>query len=323
MSRNSSRASAAILVATLSILFPLGEHFRVGGHRDFGLAWFGARAMLHGIDPYPLVGPGRPFDWDWHLYYPATTMVVVLPLALLPELMATLAFVWISAALLTYALTERGWERIWILPSAAFIVAVRAAQWSPIFSAAYLLAPLAAILIAKPTLGAAIVAGSPSLRTLSFAVFGGVVLLTVSLALLPSWPAEWFELIRRQSDLGPPVAWTGGVFILLALFRWRLPEARLLAGMGLVPLTASWYEALPLLLIGKTKRECQVLSMISSLGYILQISFVRHGFIERQQVRALMLVFCFAPALFVVLRRPNLTPAAETSALDEKASPRV
>jgi len=307
MSRNKLRIAAVILVATTATLFRYAEYVRAHGrHGDFGEVWFGARSLLHGIDPYPLVGPGRVYDWPWGLYYPATAIAAVLPLGLLPEVMATMIFVWISAALLTFGLTARGWERMWILPSAAFLVAARAAQWSPLYSAAYVLPPVALILSAKPTLGLAVVAGARSLITIRFAAIGTILLLALSFVLIPSWPQEWIRAVQA-TELRPAVAWPGGVLVLLALVRWRQPEARLLVALACVPSTASWYEALPLLLVGQTKRECQLLSLISSAGYIAQGFFLTsEGFIEIPRIRILMLLFCYLPALVVVLRRSRL-----------------
>jgi hypothetical protein len=318
-SLNKTRLAVAIVVATIATIFSYAEHLRLPGRSsDFGIVWFGARSLLHGVDPYPLVGPGRAFNWEWHLYYPATSMVATLPLGLLSETTASLAFVWVSAALLTYGLTREGWTRIWILPSAAFISAARSAQWSPLYCAAYLMPPLAWMLSAKPTLGVAVAASARTLRTIKFATIGTIVLFVVSIVLLPRWPAEWIAIVRQQNDLAPAIAWTGGGFILLAALRWRLPEARLLLAMGLVPTTAAWYEALPLLLIGKSKRECQALSLISSIGYILQGMFLnKEGFIERGHIRVLMLLFCYAPPLWVVLRRHNVSPMAEDHAFHE------
>lgn len=320
MSRNKIRIGVAMLVASIASLFTYAEFLRSQRHSDFGHVWFAARSLLHGIDPYPLIGPGKAFNWDWPLYYPATSMAAVLPLGLLPELVATLTFVWISAGLMTYALSKNGWERIWILPSAAFIVAARAAQWSPIYCAAYLMPPLAWMLSAKPTLGLAVVTGVGSLRTIKYATAGFIVLVIVSLALLPSWPAEWMKAVSHDVGMRPAFTWPFGAFVLLAALRWRLPEARLLFVMGCVPTTASWYEALPLLLVGRTKRECQALSLISSVGYVLQGAFLTtQGFVEPRHTRPLMLAFCYLPALFVVLRRPSTSRSSNSGAIANDA----
>lgn len=312
MTRTMKRIAVAIAVATAAALFTYAEHLRTHGHHsDFGVVWFGARSLLHGINPYPLVGPGLAFDWDFQLNYPATAMAAVLPLGLLPELAGTLIFVWLSAALLAYALTENGWERLWILPSAAFIVAARSAQWSPLYSAAYLLTPLAWMVSAKPTLGAVVIAAVPSRPRIRFAVVGSAALLLISLALLPTWPMEWIRVVR-PNEFSPAITWFGGPFILLSILRWKLPEARLLLAMGLIPTTASWYEALPLLLIGRTKRECQVLSLVSSVGYIAQGPlFSNQEFGDIPRTRALMLAFCYLPAVLVVLRHPSTPERAQ------------
>lgn len=316
MSRRRIRVAVAVAVGTVATAFQYAEQIRTHGrHSDFGVTWFGARSLLSGTDPYPLVGARPPFDPALHLNYPATSMVAVLPLGLLPELAATLIFVGISSALLAYALSEKGWERMWMLPSAAFIVAVRMAQWSPIYSAAYLMPSLAWMLSVKPTLGFAVAVAAPSRRLIKFAAVGSMVLLAVSVAMLPAWPKEWLHTVQ-PNEFPPAVTWSGGQFILLALLRWRAPEARLLLAMGCIPITPAWYEALPLLLIGRTKRECQMLSLLSSVGYLLQGPlFASQEIVNIHLRRGLLLAFCYGPALLVVLRRPNVRAAARMSPL--------
>ncbi|HUQ18634.1 MAG TPA: hypothetical protein VM099_03385 [Gemmatimonadaceae bacterium] len=311
MSRNKIRVAASILVASIATGLAYAELVRTHGrHSDFGVVWFGARALLHRTNPYPLVGPGLTFDW-FGLNYPATAMAAVLPLGLLPELVATLIFVWISTALLTYVLTRSGWQRIWILPSAAFIIAARTAQWSPLYSAALLMPGLGWMLAAKPTLGLAVAAAVPSRRLLINALVGTIVLVVVSLALLPQWPYEWLHSVK-PGEFTPVIMWPGGFVALLALLRWRMPEARLLIAMACVPVTPAWYETLPLLLIGKTKRECQLLSLVSSLGYIVQGAFLTNeGFVELPYTRPLIVAFCYLPPLIVVLRRRDFMPAPQ------------
>ena len=75
---------------------------------DFGQSWFGAQALLHGANPYALIGPGLQYDWPWKLFYPATSMVIALPLSFFPEAVATFLFVAVSSALLAYAVTKNG-----------------------------------------------------------------------------------------------------------------------------------------------------------------------------------------------------------------------
>ena len=303
-----SRLCVAALIATLGSMFTLAEHLRLPDRpSDFGIVWFGARSLLKGVSPYALVGPGRAYNWDWELLYPATAMIVAMPFAILPEPAAAIAFVWISTALLAYALTARGWDLLFLFPSAAFIVAARSAQWSPLLSAAFLTPSLAFILAAKPNVGAALTLAAGSPRAVRNAAIGAAILTLVSLALLPSWPRDWLVALAGSSHFSAPIMRFGGVFVLLALLRWRRPEARLIVALACVPQTGSWYEALPLLLVAATKRESQVLSIVSSIGF-LTIPFIVHGQPEAEfnrQVSTIMVAFAYLPATIVVLRRPN------------------
>lgn len=314
------------MIATLATLFPLAEHFRLPGRpTDFGLAWFGARSLLYGIDPYPLVGPGRVYNWDWELLYPANAMVLAIPLAWMPEIAAASVFVWVSSACLAYGVTDRSWDRLFIFPSSAFIVAVRAAQWSPLFSAAICIPWLGFVLSAKPNVGVAIGLAVYSKKATVNAIIGAVVVTAISLVLLPTWPRAWLTALSSYHPLIPLMR-PGGFVILVALLRWRRPEARLILLLACVPQTGSWYEALPLLLVATTRRETQMLSLVSSLGYLLIPAFLIRGQPEAQfnaQVSALIVAFAYLPAAIVVLRRPNEGPLPGWISLFRRSSASV
>jgi len=304
MTRNKLRIAVAGGVGVIAAAFRYAEHIRIkGAHSDFGAVWFGARSLLRGVNPYPLVGPGRVFDWDFHLNYPATAFVAAMPFALFPEVVASILFVFISSAALAYAITRDDWNRIWILPSACFIVAARAAQWSPLYCASMFLPILGLILSAKPTLGAVTLASQYSKPSWRCVLAGAAVLGITSLILAPGWPAAWMGVVQ-PGEFQPVFLWPGGVVGLLAAFRWRQPEGRMVLAMSVVPITASWYEALPLLLAARTKRETQILSLISSCGYLAQ-GFFSPGaeFVPVRYTKILLVIFCYVPALFVVLRR--------------------
>lgn len=302
------RIIVAFCIATVAAVFPLMEHVRLPNRpSDFGLVWFGARSLLSGVNPYVLVGPGLAFNWDWReLLYPATSFVLATPLSWLPEYIAAATFVWISAGLLAYGVSATGWHRLFLFPSSAFIVAARAAQWSTLFSAAFCLPWLAFVLCAKPNLGLAIALASPSRRLLKTAIAGGIVLSIVSLLLFPTWPRWWLAALSGSHVLVPLLR-PGGIIILLALLRWKRPEARLVVFLACMPQTGSWYEALPLLLVGQSRRECQLLSLTSSMGYLLILALI-HGQPEAQfnrEVSSLMVAFAYLPATIAVLRKPN------------------
>lgn len=302
-----ARLAVALIIATTAVLFPIAEHLRAPEQpSDLGIVWFGARALLAGVNPFPLVGPGRWYEWDWGLFYPATAMVAALPLAWLTEAWATSIFVWISSAALAFAATRDNWNRVWIFPSAAFIISARTGQWSTILSASFLATALSWIWICKPTTGLAMALATGSRRALKIATLGAILLLIVSLGMLPDWPRQWFDVISGPRELSPPVTRAGGFAILLALLRWRRSEARLLVALALMPLTAVWYEALPLLLVASTKRENQVLSMISSIGFVSQYFFESvPNVVTSHNTGVLMNAFCYLPATLMVLRRPN------------------
>ena len=52
-----------------------------------------------------------------------------------------------------------------------------------------------------------------------------------------------------MTHIRPPLLYWGGPLMLLALLRWRRPEARLLAALSCVPHTPELYESLYLFLV--------------------------------------------------------------------------
>ena len=287
-----------------------GRHVTMPNHSgDFGLAWFGARAMIGGKNPYQLVGPGLEYNWPWPLVYPATSFVAALFVSWLPHLTAILVFVFISSALLAWSVTANGWFRLPMFGSAPFVVAAGAAQWSPLFTAAMTIPVLAFFFAAKPTIGIAMaVAGSR--RVQIWAIAGAVVLGAASLILFPSWPLLWLRQLHFAVQMAPPVLRYGGPFILLALLRWRLPEARLILALACIPQVGSWYEALPLFLVPATYRETMVLAMASSIGFLLGEQ--RPDGLSESQINgfvgSLMIATVYLPAIVMLLRRADVVP---------------
>jgi hypothetical protein len=147
------------------------------------------------------------------------------------------------------------------LLSANLLNAVVQGQWSPLLTAAAVLPPLTWIWVAKPTVGAALFAAFPSRR----AVVGGLVVLLLSLLVFPTWPLRWLDAIRESNHMAP-VARAGGFVLLLALVRWRQPEARLLVALACVPQTIGLYETLPLFLIPKSRWQGYFLAVMSYLA---------------------------------------------------------
>lgn len=305
--RRAQRVIAAIVVGAVAALVHYVKIKAVPDHPgDFGLAWFGARAMLHGGNPYELIGPGLVYDWPWRLIYPLTAMAAALPFALLPQTPATLVFVFASGALLAYSVTRNHWYPLLMCTSAAFLIAAGAAQWSPLFTAAIGLPPLALFFAAKPTVGFALaIAGSRSVR--KFAVIGAAILMAVSLMLFPRWPVEWYRSLSTATQVAPPLLRFGGPAVLIALLRWRRWDARLIVALACVPQTGSWYEILPLFLVPANATEMMALVAISSSGWLMQdlVMTAANETQYNQQVGAMMVALGYLPTVIMVLRRPN------------------
>jgi hypothetical protein len=286
----------------------LTRHYAPDARTDFSAVWNGARLLASGENPYELIGPDRPIVYDFRLHYPATSLVPFITLVWLKEFSADLVFVFSSAALLAFGATKENWNRIWIFPSAAFIVAARAGQFSPLIAAGYFLPLAAALLPIKPTTGFAVLTSWRSRRVWIAAGAVGLAILAISLVLQPGWLNDWLAVVLASRDQVSPVRALGGFVLLLSALRWKQREARLLLFLALVPQVQSWYEALLPMLVARTKTECQILSMVSSLGYLLMIPLVMMSptrELARSTVGDMMVAFAYLPALIVLLRRPK------------------
>jgi hypothetical protein len=294
-------ALAAALAAGVTLLLA-AQH--PGQARDFDQFWVAARALLSGHSPYGLIGPGRPFDWRWPFVYPLSSALVVVPLSALPVVVARACFVGLSVGLLAYA--RRGILLLPLLVSQPFVNALWNAQWSPLLTAAILLPGLAWLAIVKPQTGVAILAYKPARRTMWIAVAGAAALCSLATVLQPGWIREWLEVLRSAPPHVPPILRPGGFVLLLAIFRLRLPEGRLLLVLALMPQTAMWYTALPLFLIPKTLAEGTILAGLSQIAFLLTaVVPVGPSWPEQERlVGLLMLGALYIPCLIMVLRRP-------------------
>jgi hypothetical protein len=265
---------------------------------DFDYLWTAGNAVWHGADPYSAVREAmQQGTLHYPFYYPGTAAVLVAPFGAFPHRLAVSLFTAMGMALL--ALSVRGWRR-WILVSAPALEAILIGQWSPWLTAAVGLPWLGAVWAAKPTIGITLFAGWPS----RWAFAGGMAVLAISLVLLPHWPGEWIAAIRATPHYKAPIQRVGGVLLLLALLRWRRPEARMLGLLALMPHTTGVYEQLPLLLIPQTPKAFGLLLGLSYLAALLvytQNTFGPSvaGTLDAQWPYFLVLVYL--PALAMVL----------------------
>jgi hypothetical protein len=312
-----ARLAVAAFIAVLSGAFFWGGSSSPVYSSDLDQVWYASRALLRGLDPYSAVGPGTEFDKGFPLYYPLPAIIGFLPLALLPLQAARLAFVTGSAALLAYAITSDGWHRLPIFLSGAYLASLAGVQWSPLLTAAFLLPWLGPVLLFKPNMGLALLLASERRSLALWFMLGGGTLLLVSLAFDPGWVGRWLASVCSAPHFSPPVLYPGGFLVLLALLRWRRPEARLLVAMACVPHTTLAYEALPLLLIAANWKESLLLTALSFVTLFIQFTLDSRVAADDplaltafsdwvHSVGTFMVVLLYIPATFIVLRRPNM-----------------
>ena len=283
---------------------------------DFTQLWAGARVLLAGGNPYAAVGPGRAYEWNFPLLYPLPAVLAAVPFSLLPLRLADPLFVAAGAGALAWALTRERLDnpRLLLFASAAYLFALQTSQWSPLLTAAALQPTLGFLLACKPTLAIALLVAFPSRRSVLAAMvfFGGSILL------FPWWPLEWLRQLPAAHHMAPQALSFRGALLLLALWRWREPKARLLVAMGCVPHTPLLYEALPLFLIPRTAVQASVLcalSVIVGVGARSQAPFATFdewASASRAWIGWLLYLPCLAMVLFD--RTPDRATASSREA---------
>ncbi len=287
---------------------------------DFTQPWAAARIFLQGENPYAQIGPGRAFEHEFPLIYPATSAVVAMPFAWAPPRLADALFIGIGAALLAWALTRHtfGNPQLLVFASFAMMVAAQTVQWSPALTAAALMPWLGFLFACKPTIGLAMLVAYPSRVAVLSA--GAFALLTV--AIWPWWVPTWLSLLPAATHMSAPVMRWGGPLILLALLKWRRPEARLLTVLACVPQTPVLYEVVPLFLLVHTFREGTLLIVLTALvGQIVGHTAAGTDYHTWMAINGRWMVWLvYLPCTAMVLRRPNEGLTLEWSAFARAAA---
>lgn len=302
------RLVVALLIATVAGAIHYFRSADYGGVSDFTTLWYGGRLLSWRVDPYTLVGPHLTIGTASALYYPAPALVAVIPFTILPFQWAGTLFVFISSLLLGYSATHDGWQRLPIFPSLVFVNSAQLGQWSIVMAAALFLPMLNFLAVVKPQSSLPVVGSATSRTAWVSAIAGAAMLLAISFALVPGWPASWWSVLTATDYFHPPIATFGGAAIALVLLRWRRPEAWLVLIAACTPQTWYPYNGLLLLLVAFTYREACTLSLISSVGWLLSYVFLVGGWRSDETRHAqfnLLIALGYLPAVIVVLRRPN------------------
>jgi hypothetical protein len=255
---------AASLGAIMVLLYVLHTPLGSPGP-DIDQIWFAARSLLAGDDPYQTVSPANGFSFL--LYDPLPAALVAIPLAVLPLEVARFTWTVATAALFGYAIGRKRPELWAVFMGAPFLIGLRNTQWAPLMTTAMLLPALGWIAPTQPSLGVAMLAWCRTRRAALIIVAGGFALVLVSLAFNPRWPLEWREAFRQATHIRPLVLRPGGFLMLLALCRWRDPDARLLLALALVPVSGLFYDILPAVLVARTRVQAMMLMLFTLVGW--------------------------------------------------------
>ena len=271
--------------------------------RDFSSLWNAARALLAGHDPYA-VTPG--------VLYPLPSIVAALPWALLESnTVANALCMFVGVTAFAWALMEHGRAPLFGIGSASLFYAAQVVQWTPLLAGSVAIAPLTLLLVTKPQTGLPIFCARPTW----WAVAGGLICIATAFALDPSWIDSWRRSMAFSGGhLGTattgypytaPVLLPGGALALLALSRWRRPEARLLVALACTPQSMLLYETVLLFLVPRTFRECAILVSLSWVALGLTgrpYPDLAHYAVASGRISTWLL---YVPCVVMVLRRPN------------------
>jgi hypothetical protein len=272
---------------------------------DYEYLWRAARLWSGGVDPY-LVKPRAAWLHLWPLFdplfYPLPAVMVVGLFAGWTLAISQVVFVSVITALLAWRLSRHALWPLLIFLTPSFWMAAFIGQWSPWLTLAALTPGAGFLLACKPTLGLACFCYRPTWR----AFLSGAVIMTISLALMPTWPWEWLRNLEWVQRHPPALLTPGGFVLALAALRWRQREARLLLAMACVPQLLFFADQLPLFLVSRTRREA---ILFTAVGVVVGAIWVSRHFMRYAAVQLsgpYVLLACYLPALWIVMRRPNV-----------------
>ncbi len=301
--RGLAAACAAVIAGSYVML--LYDRLPPTAVSDFDATWAAARALRAGADPYAAI---QSPPWPWTLQYPLTAVLVAWPFSFLPLDFARGGFIAVSVGLLAYGATRTAWWPLLMLLGGPMLVALHSVQWTPLLTAAILAGPLGALLAAKPTTALPLLAAYPQRS----ALLGVAALTGLAFAIRPDWVSGWANALGGAPHQ-PAILRPGGALLLLALLRWRLPEGRQLAALAMVPLSPHLYEAVPLALVARTRREMLAFTVCGTLGLGAHYLWPAKQLPDHGPLQWLIvLLAAYLPALVIVLRRQrNATAVPE------------
>lgn len=264
---------------------------------DFEYWWRATRILLHGGDPYLGVENSAGWPLPDRLWYPLPALLVTIPVAWMPLHFAAGVMLGLASGALAWALSAKGFGRLWLFATPSFVMSLKLGQWSPVITLAAIVPLLGWLAAVKPTLGV----GALFYR-LDRRAFAGVALLSiVSVAFLPSWPLEWITNLRHITSHPAPIVTPLGALLLLGALRWRGAEGRLLVAMACVPQMLFFADQLPLYLIARTRTQMAVLALCGAIAWLAWFVQLETGDLYVLKAAPYVMVGVYAPALVMVL----------------------
>ena len=301
--------AAAAAIGTVAGLLAYAFLRRPGLGGDYFFVWSAARSLLAGKNPYHVIAIGPENPGNDVFLYPLPALLLIAPLAWLPLPISGGLFLGLSSAVLAWALLKNGPHRLPIFMGAPFLMAISLGQWSPLITAAALETNLGFVFTAKPNLGLAAWLYRPNIR----AILGSALILVLSLAILPSWPLDWYHNISSRPEKFSPIRNLAGPLLLVAAFRWRRPEARLLLAMACVPQALFFYDQLILGLIPKTFRQALIFSLASFALLLTWFHTLGPGDYYVQKAIPYAMGIYFVALAIVLLPEPKPAPESTES----------
>jgi hypothetical protein len=275
---------------------------------DFDQFWMAARAVRANCDVYTCVGPGARFPFPWAFFYPLPAAMLAVPFSNVSVDVARAIFAALCGFVYTMALTYDGsYHRTPALMSWSLIEALQHGQLSPLLAAALVYPWLGGVMAAiKPSVGAALLAAQPSRFWLAFSLCVGVFLCAMASMIDYQWFPKWWTLARQNLYTIPMVMRLGGVLLLLAWLKWRMPNGRFLGTLALVPITSPMYESVTLYFIPQTFRRSLILALLSHASKWVELATTQFPrgtmaeWINTSAVCAVLIIYI--PALVMLLR---------------------
>lgn len=264
---------------------------------DFEFWWRAARILLDGGDPYLRLEQTSGWPLPDRLFYPMPALLVTLPVARLPLPLAGAIILGLGSGALAWALSRGGFGRLWLFATPSFIMALKVGQWSPLLTLGAMMPVLGWLAAVKPTLGF----GTLFYRLDWRGFAGAALLLIASTALLPRWPLEWWTNLHHVVSHPPPIATPLGALLVLAAFRWRTPEGRLLLALACVPQLLFFADQLPVYLVARTRAQMATLALCGAIAWLAWFIRLKGGDFYVAMAAPYVLAGVYAPALVLVL----------------------